>query len=346
VSHRVDVELETYSANQQLQLLFTGLSMLAKQGAIRLSQTTLHTDEVRKWNSVCRLRVGGRTIVVDMRDIHELFPNVLDECDACSKRSYQIGGYPGTDKVFPFGLNFALYPPGPDLSMLARRGLRRASSPLSTFVRAFALDRLIGRPATPRVSRDRPEPARLDPDVPAVVFFARTWDPAEVEPAGARDRQAVNDHRAACIRALRRALGPRFLGGLRPDRYAAEHYPDCLAPTRHTDKHRYLRIAPRIPIGVATTGLAGSIGWKFGEYVRFARAIVTDPLQSEVPGPFADGANYVSFRTIDECVEACVALIEQPDRVARMSEANAGYFDEYVRPDRAVSRVLGLLKRV
>jgi hypothetical protein len=93
-------------------------------------------------------------------------------------------------------------------------------------------------------------------------------------------------------------------------------------------------------IGVVTVGLHGSIGWKLAEYVTASRAIVTEPLDRVVPGPFVSPANYLEFRTPAECVARVRLLFD--DRVLRnrMMAANRSYYLSWLRPDSLVMRTL------
>lgn len=144
---------------------------------------------------------------------------------------------------------------------------------------------------------------------------------------------AINDMRAACVRALRGAFGPMFTGGFSHTEFARKYYPDALAPnSAMTSKRRYLALLRHHPICVATTGLHQSIGWKMGEYGALSKAIIAETLQYEVPGPFADGINYLGFTTPEECVEKVQKVVGSPDVKASLMQANRSYFEAWLRP--------------
>jgi hypothetical protein len=95
----------------------------------------------------------------------------------------------------------------------------------------------------------------------------------------------MNDLRAGCIRALRRRFGRQFLGGFQRSDYACKHYPDCVVDASVSTLRRdYLKCLKSYCIGIATTGLYDSIGWKFAEYAALSKAIVSEPLRFELPG--------------------------------------------------------------
>jgi hypothetical protein len=94
------------------------------------------------------------------------------------------------------------------------------------------------------------------------------------------------------------------------------------------------------PICIATTGLYNSIGWKFGEYVAFSKAIVSEKLLYEVPGNFGPGKNYAEFETAEQCVDQAVALVNEKTTREQMMENNYRYYNEYLAPDKLVWRTL------
>jgi hypothetical protein len=180
--------------------------------------------------------------------------------------------------------------------------------------------------------------------------MSRPYDPFEV-PGLPRDQIAqieqLNEMRAGCIRSLRKEFGPRFHGGFEHTEYAVRKYGDALAGrASDTRKNSYLRLLRDYPIGVATTGLHGSIGWKLAEYVATSRAIVTEPLRSLVPGPFDCPVNYLTFRTSAECVERVAGLLEDREARERMMDANRVYYHEWLRPDSLVKRTLEIAARL
>ncbi len=144
---------------------------------------------------------------------------------------------------------------------------------------------------------------------------------------------ATQSGRAACVRALRSAFGPMFTGGFSHTEFARKYYPDALASnSAMTSKRRYLALLREHPICVATTGLHQSIGWKMGEYVALSKAVIAEKLHFEVPGPFADGINYLGFTTPEECVDKVQELVGSPDRRASLMQANRSYFETWLRP--------------
>jgi hypothetical protein len=74
--------------------------------------------------------------------------------------------------------------------------------------------------------------------------------------------------------------------------------------------------------------------------VALSRAIVSEPMSFELPGPMAAGENYLEFRSAEECGDRVDALLEDRELALRMMENNRRYYVEYGAPDAVVGRVL------
>ena len=150
----------------------------------------------------------------------------------------------------------------------------------------------------------------------------------------------INDVRAGCIRALREKFGERFFGGAVPDEFARKNFPDCLVSDPEITRFgNYIRKMQQFPIGIATTGLHNSIGWKFAEYIAFSHAVVSEKLHYEAPGLMKD-THYLEFTTPGECVEAVGRLMDNRQMRTEMMFANHRYYENYLRPDKLVWNAL------
>lgn len=325
----VEVTLEAGSVLAHYQQIYTGFAMLARQGSIRLGIT--------RGSSGVTAVVDGRRLFFDVQDGSGIDAAQLAASDAYYKRSYRpavVEALTDAHKVHPLGLNYEVLP-----DFIDPRGLRRAlripapfSARLGHGLRALG----IGRGFFPRVNRI--EAAATPLQSPRVLFLTRAWEPAG-DLSQRRPREALNDTRAACIRAIRSAFGDRALAGFAASKFACDRYPDLVVPPPLTAKRNYLRTLKRYPICVATTGLHGSVGWKVGEYVAFARAIVSEPLLNLAP-EFTEGRHYLSFRDPAECVERISTLFDDQALRRRLMEHNADYYQQWLRPDRLVWHAL------
>jgi hypothetical protein len=351
--------MQSHSTSRGLSQVYTGFALLNAAGRIRLRQHVVpsenldltqpqHLRDAQKDHLLVELD-GGRRVFYDTHDSPEIDPVALNQVDIYFKRSFSPDVVPAgqAGRVLPLGLNYALYLGGFDRfefqrELAFRRGLR-------------AKARLLARTAWRRGAMDaatehfRPTVANMyappDPEgEPRVLFMVRAWDPLDVpdrSPIHREQRAEINETRARCVMLLRKEFGSRFTGGFRHDDYAQQHYRQVLiADARQAFKANYLKLLASHPICVATTGLHGSIGWKFGEYVAFSKAILSEPLRYQVPGNLAEGGNYLVFRTPEECVERAVTLFEDAGLRGSMMQANHQYFQRYLRPDRLVLRTL------
>ena len=74
-----------------------------------------------------------------------------------------------------------------------------------------------------------------------------------------------------------------------------------------------------------------------------AKAIVNERLHYTVTGDFSEGKNYLSFETVDECLVAVERLVEDSELRYAMKQANAAYYEAYLRPDVLVKNTLDLV---
>ena len=107
--------------------------------------------------------------------------------------------------------------------------------------------------------------------------MTQLWDPSHVDDNKKKiERKTINDNRIELIKTLRKKYGTNFIGGLRESKYSKKYYSDLIVDKQFTNKNNYLKIIKTTDICITTTGLEGSFGWKFAEYVAASRAIVSE----------------------------------------------------------------------
>jgi len=290
----------------------------------------------------CRVNFNGRSLIFDVHDAASCHRELLAGCDLYFKRSYSRAEVLNTDfpdRILPFGLNYHVLP---DAYSSLFFGVYRAGGGLKEAFKYLVkhLDRFRWLHFDPTVSVMQVPPAY--PRKFALLFLARAWDHEhdddfEMTSDISEDRLRINQVRADCIRALREEFGDAFTGGLAHTEYAARNFPDCLAPIAGmTSKRRYIEQVKQHPVCVATTGLNQSIGWKFGEYVAFSRAILSEKLAFEVPGTLSAEQNYLEFRTVADCLQQARSLAQDRERLHAMMRCNHDYYHSWLRPDALV----------
>lgn len=344
-----------YSSGGHLQQLYTGFALLEARGLVHLTQC--FSPRPLASPPLPHLRdVGGAHLTVmlnraisvhyDCHDAVELNEERLEACDFYFKRSYlqdHVERLPRhRNKVFPLGLYYRVLPDSVRLASVRRALVAGAG------VRGKAgllLDALDSRNWLKYNARLRDLEALPDHAAePKVLFLVAAHDPYGApgrSPEKIEEMIALNDTRARCIAVLRKALGPRFLGGFIHNACSQRSYrPYLVEDNAVTRKRNYIRLLKSYPICIATTGLHGSIGGKFAEYVALAKAIVSEKLNFQVPGDLAAGRNYLEFASPDACAERATRLIENRDERARLMHNNALYYQAYLRPDALVLNTL------
>lgn len=357
VVYRIECKLYSHSICPHVQQIYTGFKMLADSGWGSIHQEirppvagSLSRQQHLRSLTDTHLKVDVRnnsneklTLYFDTHDSKEIDPVHLEACDFYFKRSYSsryvAECHPGQrHKIHPLGLNYFVLPDRVD-SLALQRNLFISTSVrerMHGLVRALDTGSRVMYHARVDSLHAPPEPA-LEP---RVLFMVTAYDPHDDptrSPEKIEERIHNNELRAACVRRLRKALGPRFHGGFMLNDYTAQHYRDVLVDDpAETRKGNYLRLLRRFPICIATTGLHGSIGWKLAEYVAFSRAIVSEELKYELPGHFAPGENYLPFSSPENCVEQSMRLMEDAALRERLMRNNFLYYQHHVRPDMLV----------
>jgi hypothetical protein len=230
--------------------------------------------------------------------------------------------------MHPFGFNYGC------------RSGRSTARLLASIGPAIALT---GRPGLERLRHylltPAPEVFEQDPDTPvepAIAFQTRLWTPDEVAPGEA---EPLNEERVDTVRALKKQFGPRFIGGLVPTVFARANYAGDLTP--HSSKYaEYLRIKKRCLISVYTRGVEHSLAFKLGETFAASQCLVSVPLRYTVPEPLQVDRNHLEFTTVDQCLEQCQRLLEDPSLAQSMRRANHDYYRREIEPAAHVARVL------
>lgn len=348
MSYRVVLYLNTDHDLEHYARIYAGLELLTRRGLIDLRVAPAQELSPLQWLDVTP---PGRTapvrVALDLNDHgDEFYPDGLDRCDVYFKRSFYRPDLERLapalrSKVIPFGLNYACSVASSRRRILwhwlgaeARRLWR---SPRRVWAgarwRASMLKLFLQQPDY-RLFEQPPDAAAE----PMVLYQTRVWEPEK----SSEDLEQINEQRVGLIRALRKALGPRFRGGVTPTAFARRLCPDVLL-TESYRRADYIRMAKGCLIGVYTRGLHHSLAFKLPEYLAAALCVVSDPLRNELPRPLTAGRHYYEFRGPDECAAQCERLLSRPDEVRAMRQANYDYYRQWVAPD---EHLLHCLERV
>ena len=335
---------------QHLEQLLIGFCRLAHRRDVKVDFHTMSSAEEAAGADLAAVLNGRWRILYDVKDgygfysggknvYREVMNRLLDGCDFYFKRSCRPSfneGLKEPQKVLPLGLNLGY-------TVLSVKDSAK-----------FFIKRLLYIDGGPT----RPVDVEMLPmfgTTPIVIFLTRVWDPDDIDDFRDEDitaiqnqRIQINEMRAACIRACRSALGPQFIGGLADTPCARRQFPDCIvSDQKSTLRSRYIQLMKQSSIGIASTGLHDSIGWKFAEYVAAAKAIVSEPLLVSVPGSFAKGKNYLEYNNTEDCVNAVLRLLKDEGLRCQIMKNNFEYYRSSLEPSQLVlNSLLLVLARV
>lgn len=163
-----------------------------------------------------------------------------------------------------------------------------------------------------------------------VLFQTRLWSPEE-----APGDTGINEERIALVVALKKAFGKRFVGGVVPNQYALDNYPQYLSdhPHRQSD---YIKWAKKPAIGVYSRGLFGSVAFKMAEFFASSKCIVSEPVDNLLTGSL----EVRTFRNVDHCVSLCEELLSNPSRRRHQRQLAWKYYQQHVRPKTVIARLI------
>jgi len=170
-----------------------------------------------------------------------------------------------------------------------------------------------------------------------ILFLCGLWDPAEVSSTELKEqREQINQDRIQFVRACKAEFGSKFTGGIQTSDYSKKIANDVLVPNEITRKQSFLDAIKTHNICITSTGLHDSIGSKFGEYIAASRAIITEPLNYELPGDFKDNQNYLSFNNTEELIANIQGLLNNPEKMQNMMSNNFRYYNNYVNSEKMI----------
>lgn len=333
-----DVTLTVLSREPHVSQILTGFTLLERQKKLRLK---IEWESAPAFPFVAvQAQYRGKTLIYDVMDGYQEIEAIryyAEHCDHYFKRSFSPAKnehFGLTENISPLGFNYHVSCHG---------------HPLDKPFWKEEVKRLLGIEHnmfccsyyTPAKFEQAPKHCR----VPQVLFLTRLWDESpNLPPDILAERKYINQSRIEIIRQLKSAGELfHFAGGLADTAIARSMAPDLIMPYQLTDRRNYLKCLSKSNICIGTMGLHESIGWKTGEYVAAAKAIVNETFHYEVPGPFNSWENYIPFETAQQCITAVKSLAQDPEKIYQMSYCNAQYYRNYLRPDVLIANTLAIV---
>lgn len=323
---------------EHLSQIITGFLILGQQGwPVELEDVTRDAGNPYHGLPILLAQYRGQRIVYDLWDGYNDLEGMgrgLENCDFYFKRSFSQEKnqtlFPEfAEKIYPLGFNYHLSYPGDPIQEPKWKALAK---PL--------LGRTPDKYFVPEVFEGKAEEKIGEPV--KILFLTRLWnnhDPSLSEAVN-EERRLINESRIEIIRTLRSRYGDAFFGGLNNTALSRTLAPELIVPAQYTERKKYLKLVHDCDICIGTMGLHESIGWKTGEYVAAAKAIVHETFHYSVPGDFAVGRNYLSFTTAEECISAVQRLVDSPKVLYSMKQANEDYYRRFLKPEVLVKNTL------
>ncbi len=339
-----------YPAPQSVHIaqVLTGLVALERQGSIDIGigprgvlpealRLRHHLWADLEYDGTCR------RVCFDMLDSTDVDEAIVRAADVYFKRGYTAEVHAASDwqvrTIRPYGLNYECFAQSLRFRALWY-ALARDDRQLPGVVTKMA-NGLIGRWQKPLGERNQLAVSAEVPAAERVMFTTRLWGRDQVPAIDPCVLERLNASRVATVLALKSAFAGRFTGGLVDNAAARATAPDLVVPD-DTSRAAYIARMQRHLVCVTTTGLHGSTGWKFAEYIAASRCVVSEPLVHAPMVPLEAGVHYLSAPSAEACVAACDRLLSDPTLAADMRRANAHYYAHYLRPDCLLQRCLNV----
>ncbi|HAT4119823.1 hypothetical protein [Clostridium perfringens] len=316
--------IEIYSKSPHLNQIYTGFKLLKKNGLIDLTWGyKMQSNE--PW---CKVVLNNKiNIIYDVYDSGNRFvdQSYIDKADFYFKRSSSKNN----KHTIPLGLNYNLTDKFSDIE-----------SQINIFkniIKGFIKGKKYNF-----YTKDF-EWYPLAKENSKICFLTRLWDPYsnEVENEDIKnERIKINNFRIECIKRCQKEFRESFIGGIQKDKYSLQNYPEYVVDDKYTKKEEFLKIIKESDICVATTGLHGSIGWKFAEYVAASRAIVSEKLNYDLPGNFSKNNNYLEFNNVDSLINKIYLLKNDKLIRSKIMKNNYIYYNSYLKPEKLILNTL------
>jgi hypothetical protein len=332
-----------YTGNEDIHLtqVYTALGLLQQQKRITVSIKKDRDFTNRK--CFVRCEIDGRKIVFELHDRIQYFDKACYEwCDYYLKRNIDHNMMQQYPKMLPLGLNVIITSKH-DFSTQRSLHANTTKTFLKTFLNNSVLLSRILKLKNGRHITDCKHLFQLpiQQNNPKIIFIPRLWDHNRVTGQKREEWKAINEERITYVQILKNNFPKHFIGGLEPNAFSINNYPDFTLSPKYTYKLNYLNLLRDCSIGISTVGLANSIPWKFGEYMLFSKAIVSNNIDDHLlNAPIFQTKNYLAFSKADSLLEQVEKLVTDHDFRMEMMHNNYEYAKAYLRPDKQIAGVL------
>ncbi|UJH92505.1 hypothetical protein LZ575_08465 [Antarcticibacterium sp. 1MA-6-2] len=319
--------------------VFAGLEFLGTRKNISLAY---HLDPGKYPVNILKLEINGKTVFFDLADNNRIDLSLYNECDFYVKRMLLKKDREQLERLIPYGLYYPVFFSNRNLKFLFLEDPSYWRYSLKYFPFLSRSLNLKDSIATNHLRRMHSEPA----DRKKVIFRSRLWDAGERHPEWKRDkRKLLNEERVKMNKILAKQLGSDFIGGIRRDSFSEKICSDLLLDENEFHRKNYLEVLRGCSIGITSPGLEESVGAKFGEYMAFGLAVVTNPVDVyEFLGPLENERHYLDYETPEECLEKTLLLYSNDSLRAKMQQENTAYYKEWLHPGLKLQKIIELIQ--
>lgn len=337
----IPVQLNIFSYSQHTHPIIAGFLYLADKNAITLKiNTCFEKKAAYPHYHMVEAIIKEKKVAFDMLDGYnwnlQAVRDYLLKCDLYVKRSFSssknlVFSEDERKKIVPLGCSFHVTHPtlAQIFPVSIKQIIKKIVGPLCGNYPDIYY--------TPNRFESIPQynDGKLD-----IIFYTRLWDNTDCPNHNVDELEYINSMRIEIIRNLYKRYPNHVYAGLSRSKLAEELAPDLILPKKNTARANYLERMKKADICIGTMGLHESVGWKTGEYIAAAKAIVNETLHYDMIGDFLPGRNYLEFSSIESCLECVETLVGNPQYVYDMKLRNREYYLNYLRPDMQVLRAI------
>lgn len=328
-----------------LQQIYTGFCELEAAGKISLTvKKSKHFDPLNKLKPYTEVIINNNiNVLIDTFDQGHLFAenNLTITPDFYFKRSYSdhFKKESKWEKILqPLGFNYYVTSKNDKIMPFSRLIKGKVKRIINVS------DKLLGTDMAFNCNIGEYEFEPELQDNCNILFTTRVWDPSEMtglSQSETENRLETNEFRAMVIRTCKTNFKERFIGGLERTPFSEKKYSDCLLDSNKIFETRnYLSNIRKSDICISTLGLFHANGWKFAEYFAASRAVITEKMQYDVIGDFAEGKHVLSFTDSDSLISHINYLTMNKQARLEMMTRNKKYYTKYIRPDKIVADLI------
>lgn len=341
----------------------SGLKMLSDKNEINL-KVDIHLNNKIPHSEYLEIYIENKYVLIDLNDGDLLDDKYFEKYDLVFKRSIDpvvLSKRAEPNKFKLYGLNYFTTCPGnpyytPNSSnfykfFTSKQAVVRLTKNLLT---KFGSVSPFKRQTVDLLDYTYFDyyPAKKTNDV---LFLTRLWFPYDIYDTEEKIREASIQHpelittynldllRISVIEYLNSQSAFKSVAGISSTPNLLEKHKKLVLSAETTQRKNFISLARKSKICVTTTGLWGSIGWKFGEFIHLGSVVLTEKNLHMVKDNLVQEENYFEFNDLDEFKDKINRLLADSELLDKVSENNILYTCKHLKPDCLMADMLSLI---